>query len=77
MSVTGDGEQTMLSLGHDVLAPVIVETLLAAMQRLRAETALAILLVEQHASRALDFAESTIVLDRGKVLKAEMRERLR
>ncbi|MBV8650702.1 MAG: ABC transporter ATP-binding protein [Alphaproteobacteria bacterium] len=76
------GEQQMLAIGRALmgnprlllmdeplegLAPVIVETLLAAMRRLRAESALAILLVEQHASRALDFAESTIVLDRGKI----------
>jgi branched-chain amino acid transport system ATP-binding protein len=76
------GEQQMLAIGRALmgnprillmdeplegLAPVIVEALLAAMHRLRAESALAILLVEQHASRALDFAESTIVLDRGKI----------
>jgi branched-chain amino acid transport system ATP-binding protein len=76
------GEQQMLAIGRALmgnprlllmdeplegLAPVIVEMLLAAMRRLRAETALGILLVEQHANRALDFAESTVVLDRGKV----------
>jgi branched-chain amino acid transport system ATP-binding protein len=77
------GEQQMLAIGRALmgnprlllmdeplegLAPVIVEMLLAAMQRLRAETSLAILLVEQHASRALDFAETAMVLDRGKVI---------
>jgi branched-chain amino acid transport system ATP-binding protein len=76
------GEQQMLAIGRALmgnprlllmdeplegLAPVIVEMLLAAMRRLRAETALGILLVEQHAIRALAFAESTVVLDRGKV----------
>ncbi len=76
------GEQQMLAIGRALmgnprlllmdeplegLAPVIVEMLLAAMHRLRAESPLGILLVEQHANRALDFAESTVVLDRGKV----------
>ena len=77
------GEQQMLAIGRALmgnprlllmdeplegLAPVIVEMLLTAMHRLRAETSLGILLVEQHAKRALDFAESTIVLDRGKII---------
>ena len=50
------------------LAPVIVDTLLAAFQRLRAADRLAIVLVEQHARLALDFAEQAVVLDRGKVV---------
>jgi branched-chain amino acid transport system ATP-binding protein len=77
------GEQQMLSIGRALmgdpallimdeplegLAPVIVETLLAAMRRLREETGLTILLVEQHARRALDFAEAAVILDRGKVV---------
>jgi branched-chain amino acid transport system ATP-binding protein len=77
------GEQQMLSIGRALmgdprlllmdeplegLAPVIVEALLAAMRRLRAEAGLTILLVEQHARRALDFAETAIILDRGRVV---------
>ncbi len=77
------GEQQMLSIGRALmgdpqlllmdeplegLAPVIVEALLAAMRRLRAETGLAFLLVEQHARRALNFAPSAIILDRGKIV---------
>jgi branched-chain amino acid transport system ATP-binding protein len=38
------------------------------MRRLREEAALAIVLVEQHTRRALDFAQSAIILDRGKVV---------
>jgi branched-chain amino acid transport system ATP-binding protein len=86
------GEQQMLSIGRALmgnpslilmdeplegLAPVIVDTLLAAMLRMRA-AGLAILLVEQHARRALDFAENALVLDRGKIVydgaSAELRE---
>jgi branched-chain amino acid transport system ATP-binding protein len=87
------GEQQMLSIGRALmgdpalllmdeplegLAPVVVEALLTAMHRLRAETGLSILLVEQHARRALDFAEAAIILDRGKVVydgpSAELRD---
>jgi branched-chain amino acid transport system ATP-binding protein len=77
------GEQQMLSIGRALmgdprlllmdeplegLAPVIVDTLFAAMRRLKGEAGLAILLVEQHAGRALDFAERVLVLDRGRIV---------
>jgi branched-chain amino acid transport system ATP-binding protein len=77
------GEQQMLAIGRALmgnprlllmdeplegLAPVIVEMLLAAMHRLRREAGLTILLVEQHAERALDLAETALILDRGKVV---------
>ena len=77
------GEQQMLSIGRALmgaprlllmdeplegLAPIIVAALLEAMRRLRAESGLTILLVEQHARRALDFAETAIILDRGRVV---------
>jgi branched-chain amino acid transport system ATP-binding protein len=77
------GEQQMLAVGRALmgnpstllmdeplegLAPVIVDALLAAFQRLRAEDKLAIVLVEQHAHLALEFARAAIVLDRGKVV---------
>jgi branched-chain amino acid transport system ATP-binding protein len=50
------------------LAPVIVDTLLAALGRVRREDHLALLLVEQHARLALEFAEEALVLDRGRVV---------
>jgi branched-chain amino acid transport system ATP-binding protein len=77
------GEQQMLSIGRALmgnptlllmdeplegLAPVIVETVLAGLDRLKREDELAILLVEQHARIALDFSEQAIVLDRGRVV---------
>ena len=77
------GEQQMLSIGRALmgnpalllmdeplegLAPVIVETVLAGLDRLKREDDLAILLVEQHARIALEFAEAVIVLDRGRIV---------
>jgi branched-chain amino acid transport system ATP-binding protein len=77
------GEQQMLAIGRALmgnpvlllmdeplegLAPVIVDALLSGLDRLKREDGLALLLVEQHARLALEFAESTIILDRGAVV---------
>src|SRR5712672_2920302 len=50
------------------LAPVIVDALLSGLDRLKREDDLALLLVEQHARLALEFAENAIILDRGAVV---------
>jgi branched-chain amino acid transport system ATP-binding protein len=77
------GEQQMLAIGRALmgnpdlllmdeplegLAPVIVDTLLAALAKLKAEGHLSLVLVEQHARLALEFAENAIVLDRGAIV---------
>jgi branched-chain amino acid transport system ATP-binding protein len=77
------GEQQMLAIGRALmgnpslllmdeplegLAPVIVDTLLAAFARLKSENNLTLMLVEQHAHLALDLAENAIVLDRGAIV---------
>jgi branched-chain amino acid transport system ATP-binding protein len=77
------GEQQMLSIGRALmgnpslllmdeplegLAPVIVEAVLAGLERLKREDDLALLLVEQHARIALEFAERALVLDRGRIV---------
>jgi branched-chain amino acid transport system ATP-binding protein len=77
------GEQQMLAIGRALmgnptlllmdeplegLAPVIVDGLLAALERLKREDDIALVLVEQHARIALDFAERAIVLDRGTIV---------
>jgi branched-chain amino acid transport system ATP-binding protein len=77
------GEQQMLAIGRALmgnpilllmdeplegLAPVIVDALLSGLDRLKREDDLALLLVEQHARLALEFAQSAIILDRGAVV---------
>jgi len=77
------GEQQMLAVGRALLgnptyllmdepleglAPVIVDQLLAGLQRLKAEEDMTMLLVEQHAHLAMEFAETTVVLDRGAIV---------
>jgi branched-chain amino acid transport system ATP-binding protein len=77
------GEQQMLAIGRALvgnpslllldeplegLAPVIVDSLLAALHRLRQENGPAMLLVEQHARLALEFAGRGVILDRGRIV---------
>jgi branched-chain amino acid transport system ATP-binding protein len=77
------GEQQMLAIGRALmgnptlllmdeplegLAPVIVDSLLAGLDRLKREEELALLLVEQHAKLALELAQNAIVLDRGAIV---------
>ena len=50
------------------LAPVIVDMLMAAFHKLRADEGLTIVLVEQHARLALAFAARAVILDRGRVV---------
>jgi branched-chain amino acid transport system ATP-binding protein len=77
------GEQQMLAIGRALmgnpsvllmdeplegLAPVIVDVVLKAIDRLKREDDLAILLVEQHAKLALAATDRAIVLARGKIV---------
>jgi len=77
------GEQQMLAIGRALmgnpslllmdeplegLAPIIVDALLAGLDRLKQEDDLALLLVEQHAHLALELSQHAIVLDRGAVV---------
>jgi branched-chain amino acid transport system ATP-binding protein len=79
------GEQQMLAIGRALmgnptlllmdeplegLAPVIVDSLLAGLDRLKREDEQALLLVEQHAKLALELAQNAIVLDRGAIVFA-------
>ncbi len=77
------GEQQMLAIGRALmgnpalllmdeplegLAPVIVDALLTGLDRLKREHDLAMLVVEQHAHIALQFAENAVILDRGVIV---------
>ena len=75
------GEQQMLSVGRALmgnptvllldepsegLAPIIVTELHAVFRRLRDESGISIILVEQHVPLALSFAERCLVMERGR-----------
>jgi branched-chain amino acid transport system ATP-binding protein len=77
------GEQQMLSVARALLtnpsillmdepteglAPVLVETMTAALTRLHAESALSIILVEQNSRIALNFSTRTVILDKGRIV---------
>ncbi len=77
------GEQQMLAVGRALmtnpklllldeplegLAPVIIDLLMAAFLRLQQAEGLTILLVEQYARIALEFAARAVVLDRGRIV---------
>ena len=77
------GEQQMLSIARALLtnptvllmdepteglAPVLVEALTTVLKRLRADSGLSIVLVEQNARVALAFSERTVILDKGRIV---------
>jgi branched-chain amino acid transport system ATP-binding protein len=77
------GEQQMLAVGRALvgapklllldeptegLAPIVVDALADALARIRDESGLAIILVEQRVDLALSFAKDAIVLDRGRIV---------
>jgi len=77
------GEQQMLSIARALmtnqsvllmdeptegLAPVIVETLTAVLAKLRGDSGLSIILVEQNSRVALGFSDRCVVLDKGRIV---------
>jgi len=77
------GEQQMLAIARALaggpkvllldeplegLAPIVVEALFEALGKIRDETAVTMIMVEQKANLALAFTQDTIVLDRGRIV---------
>jgi len=77
------GEQQMLSIARTLLgrprllmldepleglAPIICEALMGVFERLATEKKQTIILVEQHAQLALDFADRAIIVDNGEIV---------
>jgi branched-chain amino acid transport system ATP-binding protein len=77
------GEQQMLSIARALLtnpsvllmdepteglAPVVVEALTGVLIKLRSESAMSIILVEQNSRVALTFAERTVVMSKGRIV---------
>jgi branched-chain amino acid transport system ATP-binding protein len=86
------GEQQMLAIARALrsnpsvvlldeptegLAPVIVQALAQVLTKLREAGGLSIVLVEQNSRVALEFAERTVVMDRGRIAYDGASERLR
>ena len=66
-ALMGSPDVLMLDEPLEGLAPVIVDALMDAMRELRDAGGMTLLLVEQHARLALEFAPRAIVLVRGKI----------
>jgi branched-chain amino acid transport system ATP-binding protein len=77
------GEQQMLSIGRALmgnpgillmdepfegLAPIIIEAILKAVERLIREESLAVILVEQHAKMTLRVTQDALVMSRGRII---------
>ena len=67
-ALAGNPKLLMLDEPFEGLAPVIIDTLAAALVRLRRESRIATLLVEQQVDIALELTERTIVLDKGQIV---------
>ena len=77
------GEQQMLAIGRALvgapkvllldeplegLAPVVIESLVEALERVQRESKLTMLLVEQKAELALSLTQQAVILDRGQIV---------
>ena len=66
-ALMGSPDLLLLDEPLEGLAPIIVDALVLALDRLRSESDMTLVLVEQHAMLALEFAPRAVALVRGKV----------
>ena len=67
-ALMGDPSLLLLDEPLEGLAPIIVETLLQALERLIRNEALTVVLVEQSAKLALQVTDRALVLSRGRIV---------
>ncbi|HEX5795165.1 MAG TPA: ABC transporter ATP-binding protein [Geminicoccaceae bacterium] len=67
-ALVGNPEVLLMDEPTEGLAPIVVEQLEATIKVLGQDQCMALVLVEQHAALALDFAERSIVMDRGRIV---------
>ena len=67
-ALVGNPHVLLLDEPSEGLAPVIVEQLVGALNRLRSESRMTLILVEQFADLALELTDNAVVLDRGQVV---------
>jgi len=65
-ALVGNPKLLLLDEPFEGLAPVLVDLLLAALHRIRTESHIGMILVEQHAPPVLDLMPQAMVLDRGR-----------
>lgn len=71
-ALLGNPRLLMMDEPLEGLAPVIVDQLVAAIQRIRRESDMSIVLVEQHVDLALEFSNRVVVLDRGAIVYSNL-----
>jgi branched-chain amino acid transport system ATP-binding protein len=67
-ALVGGPKVLLLDEPLEGLAPIVIETLFDTLVKIRDETGLTIILIEQKAELALSFANDCIVIDRGKIV---------
>jgi branched-chain amino acid transport system ATP-binding protein len=67
-ALVGNPRLLLLDEPFEGLAPVIIDTLAAALTRLRSESNIATVLVEQQVEIALEMTENVLVLDKGQIV---------
>jgi branched-chain amino acid transport system ATP-binding protein len=67
-ALVGGPKVLLLDEPLEGLAPIVIESLFETLVKIRDETGMTIILIEQKAELALSFAKDCIVIDRGKIV---------